>query len=356
MAEGDDDLEKTEEPTPKKLRDAAEKGQVAFSKEVNNFLYLLILTMMIIFIIPFMAYEGIGYLSRFIGMSHDIDVNPSNLNDLISSTISEIALIFMIPVVLAIIAAFASSLLQNGVVFSTETIMPKLEKISVMKGLERMFSMKSLMEFVKGLLKITMIAVVAYLVFRNQLDEIIELSQLTLAGINALIQDIAIQIMAYVTAIVAVIAVIDFSYQKYEFTKSMRMSIKEVKEELKQSEGDPQIKAKLRQIREERAKKRMMSKVPEADVVIRNPTHYAIALEYKQEKMNAPVIVAMGQDNLALTIIEKAEENQVPVVTNRTLAKALYESAELDEEIPLEHYKAVAEIIAYVYKMEKKSA
>ena len=134
------------------------------------------------------------------------------------------------------------------------------------------------------------------------------------------------------------------------------MSMEEVKGEVEPSDARPQVKAKLRQIREERAKKRMMSKVPEADVVIRNPTHYAIALEYKQEKMNAPVIVAMGQDNLALTIIEKAEENQVPVVTNRTLAKALYESAELDEEIPLEHYKAVAEIIAYVYKMEKKSA
>jgi len=187
----------------------------------------------------------------------------------------------------------------------------------------------------------------------SELDNIVYSSNLDIRGFSTLMAMVGFKIVLAAAIFMMFVAVLDYAYQKYEFIKSLRMSKQEIKEEFKQSEGDPQIKAKLRQIREERARNRMMASVPKADVIIRNPTHFAVALEYKEGQTQAPIVVALGQDFVALNIIRVAEESKVPVVTNRILARALYASAELDEEIPLEHYKAVAEVIAYIYKLKR---
>lgn len=356
MAEGGDDLEKTEEPTSKKIEDAVKKGQVAFSREVSNFLIFVTFALVIIWFLPSSGRELIDFMSRYISSSHDVQLNYENTDEFLGGIAVETAAIFSIPIILTVIAAFFSSFIQNGFVFSTESIMPKLEKISVIAGVKRLFSMKSFMDFLKGLFKISIVSVSSYLVFYNEIQEIIYSSKLSDIGIIKLMGDIAFKIVLAATVLIFIIAIVDYLYQKYEYLKNLRMTKQEVKEEFKQTEGNPQIKAKLKQIREEKARKRMVQKVPDSDVVIRNPTHYAIALEYKQDEMTAPIITAIGKDMVALRIIDIAEENEVPVVTNRPLAKALYETAELDEEIPLEHYKAVAEVIAYIYKLKNKAA
>lgn len=352
MAEGDDQ-ERTEEPTSKRIEEAVKKGQVAFSREITNFLMFLVLALMIIWIVPGYARKALNFLSKFIISPHEIMISYQNFNEFLFDVVSSAAIIFIVPILATIFVALFSSFIQNGIVISTEPLMPKLEKISVLKGIKRLFSLKSFMEFVKGIIKISIIAAVAYVIFKSDLDKIIFSAKLSIAGIIDLLGTIAFKIVLATTIFIFLVAAIDYSYQRFEYLKSLRMTRQEIKEEYKQSEGDPQIKAKLKQIREERARKRMIAAVPDADVIIRNPTHYAIALKYEQENMSAPMVKALGIDDLALRIINIAENNKIPVITNRPLAKALYETAELDEEIPIEHYKAVAEIIAYVFGLKK---
>jgi flagellar biosynthetic protein FlhB len=261
-------------------------------------------------------------------------------------------MIFSIPILITIFAVLASSFMQNGIVYSIEPLIPKLEKISVMKGFKRIFSLRSVVEFAKGLLKISIIGYSTYLIFKSYENEILATVEVSLGGLMDIFSHLSFLIILSACVLMLLVAATDFLYQKFEYLKSLKMTKQELKEEYKQSEGNPEIKAKLKQIRQERARRRMMAAVPKADVVIRNPTHYAVALKYEQNAMVAPKVVALGQDLIALNIIKVAEDNLVPVVTNRNLARALYESSELDEEIPFEHYKAVAEIIAYVYKLK----
>lgn len=353
MAEGDDNMERTEEPTSKRIEEATKKGQVAFSREVTSFLMFAVLALMIIWFIPGYARSAINFLRNFMASPHDVMLSYQNIDEFIFEVLSTASFIFIVPILATIVVALASSFLQNGILFSIDPLMPKLEKISVIKGVKRIFSLRSFMEFIKGVLKISIIAISSYMVFRGEIDKIIYAPQMSVYGIIALLGGLGFKIVLAAAIFMFIVAIIDYAYQKYEYLKSLRMTRQEIKEEFKQSEGDPHIKAKLKQIREERARKRMISAVPDADVIIRNPTHYAVALKYEQEDMNAPVVIALGADAVALRIISVGEENKVPVVTNRTLARALYETAELDEEIPIEHYKAVAEIIAYVFGLKK---
>jgi len=353
MSDDNDNSDKTEEPTQKRISDAVKKGQVANSREVSNFMMLLVLALNIAWFAPYYFKESAGYLMRFLTNPHDIIVDSGNLPTLAAEIFSAVGFLMLLPIVATIFAALFSSFVQNGIVISGESIMPKLEKISVFKGLKRLFSMRSLMEFVKGIIKITIIGATSYIVVQSELDRLEQLTSQSIGGVIALLAELALKIVVFACAIMLVIAVMDFLYQKYEYLKSLKMSRQELKDEYKQSEGDPQIKGKIRQIRMERAKNRMMAQVPEADVVIRNPTHYAIALKY-DDTMGAPKVLAKGQGFVALAIIDIAEEHQIITVTNKPLARALYDSATVDEEIPLDHYQAVAEVIGYVYKMKGK--
>ena len=249
------------------------------------------------------------------------------------------------------LAAAAGSMIQHRFVWSTEPLKPKLSKISLFAGAQRLFSKQALANFIKGLAKLTVIGcVMAALLWpqRHRLDMLVGTDP---GALLPLIQAQAFNVVAVVVTIMAIVAAADFLFQYRQWYERQKMTVPELKEEFKQSEGDPMIKAKIRQIRMARMRKRMIAQVPEASVVITNPTHYAIALKYERG-MNAPVCLAKGVDATALKIREVAEEHGIAIVENPPLARALYAGVELDEEVPPEHYQAVAEVISYVWNIE----
>ncbi len=356
MAEdSQDDSQKTEEPTSRRLEQAREKGQVAKSQEVTHWFMILAAALLIgVFGKTFVGGVAAS-LYKFIARPHSIRVDGSEeLRELMSETFSQLGMAVLMPVTVILLAAFVAGFIQNGFIFSTETITPKLSKLSLVKGLKRLFSTRSVVEFVKGILKICIVAAVIVLLLWPEREVIFLVTSMDATQFMGALQALAIRVLIGVLAIMTVIAAVDFLYQKQQHMKELRMSKQELKDEFKQSEGDPMIKARLRQIRTERARRRMMSAVPEADVVVTNPTHYAVALKYDHEAMDAPVLVAKGADQVALRIREVAEEHDIPVVENPPVARALYDNVDLDQAIPADHYKAVAEIIGYVMRLKGK--
>jgi flagellar biosynthetic protein FlhB len=223
-------------------------------------------------------------------------------------------------------------------------------------GAKRLFSLKSVVELLKGIVKIALVAAIAYMLISPQIEEIEKYVQMDPLESFDELYFLVIKLFVGVVAVLAVLALADFLYQRYEFMKQMRMSIQEIRDEHKQSEGDPMIKSRLRQIRMERARARIMASVPQADVVITNPTHYSVALKYDLDSMGAPVVVAKGVDDVAFRIREVANENDIPIVPNPPLARALFDTVEIDQEIPDDHYKAVAEVISFVFKLKNRHA
>jgi flagellar biosynthetic protein FlhB len=251
-------------------------------------------------------------------------------------------------------AAIASGWVQHGPIASVDKIMPKLENLSLLKGLGRLFSLRSIVEFAKGVLKMAIVGSVAFALVAPEIDGITASIELEPAALLHFIWIMSLRLMGGVCAIITVIAGIDYRYQQYEFQKSMRMSKQEIKDEHKQTDGDPMIKGRLRQLRLERARKRMMAAVPEADVVITNPTHFAVALKYDTETMDAPMLTAKGADNIAQRMREVAKEYDIPIVENPPLARAIHAGVEVDQHIPETYYRAVAEVIGYVWRLKGK--
>jgi len=352
MSESDE--EKTEDPTHKRLEDARKKGQVSSSKEVSNFFMIFTLSLIIMMIAPWTMKNTTLNLTEYLSKSWEFNATPDGFTEVGKSVVIDSLSALALPFILLVVAAIAGSFIQFGFLLSAQPIIPKLEKISLRKGFGRIFSRRSFMEFVKGIIKIIIIGLVAYYAVTDQLTILEQTPMLDPHDIMHLIKSLCADVLISVTIAIFLIAIIDFIYQKAEFIKQMRMSKHEVKEEYKQAEGDPKIKGKLKQMRMERARKRMMSAVPTADVIITNPTHYAVALKYEQDKAAAPIVVAMGVDKVAERIKQLAEENKVPIVRNAPLARALYDEGDLDEEIPFTHYQAVAEVISYVFKLRDK--
>ena len=353
MAENEDQSQKTEEPTQKKLDDARKKGQVASSREVNTWFMLLAGTLMVA-LAP-MAMDDMGsILGRFLSQSHAFSVDGPAILQLGAATMFDMAAIMAQVFGLTLIAAIASGFVQHGFLLSTDKLQPKLENISLLKGVKRMFSLKSIVEFIKGILKMTLVGAVAFALIEPQMERITSAIYMAPSDILYLLWTLALRMIAGVCAVVTLIAGVDFLYQRFEFHKSMRMSKQDIKDEMKQTEGDPIIKSRLRQLRIEKSRKRMMAAVPEADVVITNPTHYAVALKYTSGEMAAPVVVAKGLDNIALRIRQVAEDSDVPIVENPPLARALHGGVEIDQAIPEDYYRAVAEVIGYVWKLKGK--
>jgi len=352
--ESTDQSQKTEEPTHKRLQDAREKGQVAVSREVNHWFMILAGTIVVMMLMP-PAMNGIrAALIRFIEQPHAIVADRAALGAVMSQTLSSIGYIMLPVIVLLLVAALGAGLAQNGLIFAPEQIKPKLEKISIGSGIKRLFSLKAVMEFLKGIAKLVVVGGVATVVMLPELHRLESLVTMEVMGGVHLLHSLAVRMLLGVLAIVSVIAAMDYLFQRLQHNKQMRMSRQEIRDEMKQTEGDPQIKGRLRQIRRERAQKRMMQAVPEASVVLTNPTHYAVALKYDIETMQAPVVLAKGIDHVALRIREIAEENDIPIVRNPPLTRALHASVEIGEEIPTEHYKAVAEVIGYVLRLKGK--
>ena len=349
-----DDSQKTEEPTSRRLEQAREKGQVARSQEINH--WFMILAIAIVFgIFGESLVDGIAKsLIPFIERPHDIRLDGGQVRAVLASVGWRLGLAVLIPVAIMVLLALLSGLSQNGLLISFESIKPKLEKLSVRKGLKRLFSTRSAVDFLKGVAKISIVAAVVLILLWPEWRVLPNLVSFETRELLELLQTLAIRVLIGVLSVMTLIAALDFLYQKHQHTKQLRMSRQELKEEFKQTEGDPMIKARLRQIRMERARKRMMAAVPEADVVVTNPTHFAVALKYDEALSQAPVLVAKGADSMAQRIREIAAEHKVPIVRNPPLTRALYDGVDLDQEIPAEHYKAVAEIIGYVMRLKGK--
>lgn len=350
----EDDSQKTEDPTGRKLSKAKEKGQTGSSTEIKNWSVLFGGAMSLTLIAPW-TMNGITDISRvFIERPEDIPVEIGSIAPM-AVEISLQMLIYTSPVfAVLILLAIASNVGQVGLIYAPSKIMPDWKKLSLFAGFKRMFSIRAVVEFLKGIAKLSVVTLVSYSMAIPYFSDVEVMPDFSTAAMLDRMYIVAIVVTVGAVLVMTVLGVFDLLYQKFEFTKSMRMSRQEIKDEYKDTEGDPQIKARIRQLRSERAQRRMMANVPEADVVVTNPTHYAVALSYKMDDMQAPRLVAKGMDSLALKIREVATENDVPIVENPPLARALYASVELDAEIPVEHYQAVAEVIGYIMKLKGK--
>ncbi len=354
MSDDQDDSQKTEEPTPHKLSEARDKGNVISSQEVSSFAILLGGALVTAFLGTFAAERLANATGGLLANVHAITFDSKNVAKALLEVLFEVS-IGMAPIALLLMVLGAGAKLAvSGFLFSGEGMKPSLQKLSPIKGLKRMFSLKSLVEFVKGLLKIVIVGAIVYLLAVPEVDRVEILMHMDIAATVEETRSVLLRMFSGVVAVMAVIAALDYMYQRHEYMKQMRMSKQEIKDEHKQSEGDPMIKGRLRQIRAERARTRMMAAVPTADVVVTNPTHFAVALKYDIDSMGAPRVVAKGADEVAMRIREVANENDVPIVENPPLARALFSAADIDEEIPPEQYKAVAEVISYVFKLKNK--
>ena len=352
MAE--DDSEKTEQPTQKRIDDAREKGQVATSRELDHWFMILGGTIVVMVFAPMMVEDIAAAMLGFIEHPHLMRFDGGSMRDSVLEVLGKVGLLLAMPMILLMVAAVASGFLQHGFLISTESIKPKFSKISPLGGAKRLFSPRSLVEFGKGVLKLAVVGSVVGMLLWPEFERLELATGMDVAALLPLVKDLTVRLLIGTLAVLALIAGLDVLYQRFAHLKQLRMSREDIKEEFKQSEGDPMIKQRLRQLRMERSRRRMLAAVPTADVVVTNPTHYAVALKYDPEKMGAPRLVAKGADHIAARIREVARENDVPLVENPPLARALHANVDLDQEVPAEHYRAVAEIISYVWKLRKK--
>lgn len=348
MAGGKDN--KSEQPTARRLRKAREKGQVARSKEVSSAAVLMGGLLVLAFfgenILQMLEIE----MKHLLNFRVPSEITVSYLNEFAKGAGVRIAVV-LFPVLLTIMMfSIVANMMQGGLVFSTDPLGFHFEKLSPQKGLSRIFSKNGLVELLKSLLLIIAISIISYQVIAEHLSLYPRLVLMDVEKLFYWTASISYEVFVKVAVLLIALAIADYLFQKYRFTEQLKMTKQEVKEEFKETEGDPVTKSRIRRIQREMARKRMMADVPTADVVITNPTHYSVALSYKIETMDAPRVVAKGVGFLALKIRELAQEHGVPLVENKPLAQTLYKSVEIGESIPGNLYKAVAEILAYIYK------
>ena len=352
--------EKTEEPTSKKLDDARKEGQVAKSKEIANAFGLLALFLVLKLYVGTMGesfievFRGIyGQIPKLIQM-YDGMVPTAALMVLIKSVMLRMLLILAPVLLVSLVVAFVCDVVQVKWRVTTKPLKPKFSKMNPIKGFGRIFSPNSLVELLKSVAKIGIVAYVVYSYLKDRLEDVFILYDLALNTAIGLVGEIVIDVGIRIAAVYMVLAFLDFAYQKWKFKQDMKMTKQEVKDEYKNAEGDPQIKGKQKQRMREASMRRMMQQLPEADVVITNPTHYAVAVKYDPDKYDAPYVLAKGQDYLAQRIKEIAKENDVEIVENKPLARMLYANVEIGGLVPPELYQAVAEVLAFVYHLKGK--
>ncbi len=352
MEEETDKSQKTEDPTQKRLDDALKRGDVAKSQEVNTWFILSAATLVLVNFSGGTAQGITAMLRGLVANSWQIRVDGPALPLLAEKIGLELIAAVAVPFLVLMIAALAGNMIQHRLIWTFETITPKLSKISPLAGLKRIFSKQSLATFAKGMVKLVLVGGVLTALMWPERDRLMQLIRTDVAGILPLTLSLALKQLGAVVAILAVVAAADYLFQYRVWYEKQKMSLRELKEEFKQSEGDPTIKGKMKQVRQSRMRKRMMANVPKAAVIITNPTHYSVALQYERG-MEAPVCLAKGVDAVALKIREIADEHRIPIVENPPLARALHATVEVDQAIPPEHYKAVAEVIGYVMKLRR---
>ncbi len=356
MADDQDEAQKTEDPTDKKLQEGHEKGEVAKSQEVKHW-FILFSAAIIITVSAKPIMSGLRDLfGGILRNSYKMSMSGDDLQDFGAATMGLVFDYLTLPIIIIMIGALAGAVLQHKPLLTIEKIKPKLSKISPLAGLKRLFSMQNFVEITKSIIKIAIVGVVVVFLVWPERYSLEQMMTRPVNDISEVMFVMVMRILGGVVAVMAVIAALDYMFQKFQFAKKMRMTKQEVKDEMKQTDGDPHVKARLRQIRHERARTRMMAAVPDADVVVTNPTHFAVALKYDHGKMEVPMVVAKGADHVALKIREVAKENDVPILENPPLARALFATVEIGEEIQEDHYKAVAEVVGYIMRLKKGEA
>jgi flagellar biosynthetic protein FlhB len=345
------DSEKTEDPTQKRLDDALERGDVVKSQEVNTWFIIAGATLALAAFSGSMGVMQVP-LRGLLENAHRIRTDGPGLILLTTQLEYAILAAFGVPLLILVIAAIFGNIVQHRLVFSAESLTPKLSKISPISGAKRLFGKQAWANLLKGIFKVVAIGAVMTMVFwpeRHRLDAMVRMDLMSIVTVS---RTLSLQLLGTVVAMLAVVAIADYLFQYRTWFERQKMSLHEIKQEFKQTEGDPHIKGRLRQLRDARRKRRMMAAVPTASVVITNPTHFAVALKYERG-MAAPVCVAKGLDAVALRIRKVATDNDVPVIENPPLARALHAAVKIDDEIPVEHYHAVAEVIGYVMKLKR---
>ncbi len=350
--EDEDEASKTEEPSERKIEKAKEEGDIAISQDAKSFIMFLAMLAVVWMVVPLMFRWFYEFSLKFIELTEQLPTDSASLQRIFINCAVALLKILGIPFIIFIVFGVMASISQTGFIYAPKKLEPNWNKLNIFAALPNFINMKKIVESIKGLIKIAIIAYVSILVVSPYIDKTNLMPTMDNISILQFIHKIVVLLIFTVVIAIFVLAVADYLYQRYSHLKKLRMTKQELKEEYKQVEGDPLIKSRIRQVRMERARQRMMENVPKADVIIVNPTHYAVALEYKMEKMDAPVVVAKGVDFLALRIREVAEEHQIPIVENPPLARALFASVEIDQTIPPEHFKAVAEVISYVMQLK----
>lgn len=353
MAEQDSSQEKTEEPTPRRLQKARDEGQVPRSKELGTTMVLVMGAAGLLMFGPFMSERIAAMAKHSFSFDRDTAFDTGMMTSYLDASALEAAVALAPWLVVVLIAAFAGPLLVGGWLFSGKAITPKLDRLNPLSGLKRMFSANSLVELFKAWAKVLVVGTVAWLTLMFFFHDAMRIQyESTESAIDHAVTIIIWSVLA-LCASTALIAIVDVPWQIYSFTKKMRMSMQEIKDEYKETEGKPEVKSKVRQLQREVAQRRMMADVPEADVVITNPTHYSVALRYDAGASAAPVLLAKGSDRVALKIREIAKENNVPQMQAPPLARALFTHTKVGDEIPEGLYVAVAQVLAYIYQMDQ---
>ncbi|WP_044337387.1 flagellar biosynthesis protein FlhB [Rossellomorea aquimaris] len=346
--------EKTEKATPKKRDDARKKGQTSKSQDVNTAIILLAVFLFLTFSASYIGDIVFDLFNQTFQEYMLMELTENTVQILTMDIMKEIALLLGPIMLVALLAGLFSNYIQVGVMFTTKPLEPKLEKIDPIKGFKRIFSLRAIVELLKSILKISFVGAITFVILWKNIDQVLSLSFKSVGDSLATMASLTVQMGIAASLALLFLSLFDFLYQKYDFEKNIRMSKQDLKDEHKNIEGDPLIKSKIKQRQREMAMRRMMQEVPDADVVITNPTHFAIALKYDEKKMDAPYVVAKGVDYLAQKIKYIANENDVVLVENRPLARSLYDSAEIGDAVPEEFFKAIAEILAYVYRIKNQ--
>jgi flagellar biosynthetic protein FlhB len=348
----DDGAEKTQDPTQKRLDDALQRGDVAKSQEVNTWFLIAGATLVLS---SFSSSIGTGIempMRNLIANSWMIQTDGPGLLALARSLMLAVVAAIGIPILMLMLAAIAGNMMQHRLIWSADSLKPKFSKLSPLAGAKRLFGKQAAANFAKGLFKLVLLGSVMVMILwpeRLRLESMLHLDPSALLGVT---MSLTVHLMGSVVALLALVAIGDYLFQYRQWFERQKMSVQEMKEEFKQSEGDPHVKGRIRQLRQQRMRKRMMAAVPKASVIITNPTHYSVALSYERG-MSAPICVAKGVDSIAFKIREVARAHDIPIVENVQLARALYATVKIDDEIPVEHYHAVAEIIGYVLGLKR---
>lgn len=353
MPEEQSHQDKTEKPTPRRRRKAREKGQVAKSNEVMAVVVLLTGLLTLYATAGYLYRHMTGLIRQVLGQAHTWDVNMDTIQTFGLRALEGFFWLVLPVLVLVFVMALLAGLAQVGFMWVPSLLKPKLEKLNPFKGLKRIASKRTLMELFKSVGKVVIVGYVAYATIIGRMEELSTLGHLSVIGILHFVCEVAFLVFLKAAAIMVVLAALDWAFNKWEYEKNLKMSKKELKDEWKQTEGDPLVKQRIRQTQMKMAQQRMMAAVPEADVVVTNPTHYAVALLYQPGSMDAPQVTAKGKNLVAQKIRDLARAHDVPLVNDPPVAQALYQ-VEVGQTIPVELFEAVAAILAYVYRLKNR--